>query len=67
MKTAITITDTVQTGIDEYKDIKKTKVFHNGTTILEIKEWIKSESPYKSVAIDDIRLSSVIISDVSVS
>jgi hypothetical protein len=64
MKTGITITDTIQIGMDEFKDIKKTKVFDDNTTLLEIKEWIKSESPFTKVPINEISLSSVTVSDV---
>ena len=38
MKTAVTVIDTVQVSMDEYKDIKTTKVFDDESTIKEIKE-----------------------------
>lgn len=44
MKTAVTIINTVQVGIDEFKDVRTTKAFNDNSTLLEIKEWIKKES-----------------------
>lgn len=63
MKTAITIINTVQTGIDSWLDFKTTKVFDDDTKIGEIKEWIGRELELEC-DIDEIGLSSNIISDV---
>jgi hypothetical protein len=61
MKTGITIIRTVQTGIDSYKDIRTTKIFNDDSTILEIKQWISNNS---QMAIEDVRISAVEISDM---
>ena len=64
MKTAVTIINTEQTGMDNYKDVFITKVFEDHNTLLEIKTWIKSVGKIKSVEAEDISLASVTISDV---
>lgn len=63
MKTAVTLIETVQTGIDNYKDMRITKVFEDSATILEIKQWIKSKAKSK-IEVEDISLAVVDISDV---
>ena len=63
MKTAVTVIDTVQVGMDECKDIKTTKVFDDESTIKEIKEWVIFQNKLK-VGVDEIRLSAIGISDV---
>lgn len=63
MKTAVTLIETVQTGMDNYKDIRITKVFEDSATILEIKQWIKSKAKSK-IEVEDISLAVVDISDV---
>ena len=63
MKTAVTVIDTVQVSMDEYKDIKTTKVFDDESTIKEIKEWVIFQNKLK-VGVDEIRLSAIGISDV---
>lgn len=47
MKTAVTVIDTVQVGIDEYRNLKTTKIFDDDTTIGEIKDWIIKERNLK--------------------
>ena len=63
MKTAVTLIETVQTGMDSYKDLRTTKVFEDSTTLLEIKQWIKSKANSK-IEVEDISLACVDISDV---
>lgn len=63
MKTAVTITNCVQTGMDNFKDVKTTKVFDDNTTLLEIKEWINIASKSKK-DISEISLATSEISDV---
>lgn len=63
MKTGVTLIDTVQTGMDNYKDLRTTKVFEDSATLLEIKQWIKSKSKLK-IEVEDISLACVDISDV---
>ena len=63
MKTAITLIETVQTGMDSYKDVRTTKVFEDSATLLDIKHWVKSKAKSK-INIEDISLSCVDISDV---
>lgn len=64
MKTAVTVIDTIQTGIDTYKDLKKTKVFEDSATLLEIKQWAKEAMNAKNVEVEDISLGSLDFSDV---
>lgn len=47
MKTAITVVNTVQISMDEYKDVRKTKIFEDHDTILSIKKWIKRQHKAK--------------------
>lgn len=63
MKTAVTIIYTKQVGMDEWKDIRLTKVFEDSATLLEIKEWI--HSIYKSkIDVSEISIGTANISDV---
>jgi hypothetical protein len=65
MKTAVTIIKFVQTGMDNYKDVKETKVFDDNTTLLEIKQWIHSKGDYKSkIEVTEISLATADFSDV---
>jgi hypothetical protein len=64
MKTAVTVIETVQTGMDNYKDLKKTKVFDDSTTLLEIKQWAKEAMNVTKVEVEDISLGSLDFSDV---
>ena len=63
MKTAVTIITTNQIGIDEWKDIRHTKIFEDHDTLLDIKRWIKSKSK-STLIVSDISLSEPIFSDV---
>lgn len=63
MKTGVTVTNTVQISMDEYKDVKTTKVFDDDATIKDIKTWIIEATKSKS-KIEDIGLSFVEISNV---
>jgi len=63
MKTAVTIIQFVQTGMDNYKDVKETKVFDDNTTLLEIKQWIHTKSKSK-IDISEISLATADFSDV---
>lgn len=63
MKTAVTLIETVQTGMDSYKDLRTTKVFEDNATLLDIKQWIKSKLKSK-IEVEDISLACVDISDV---
>ena len=63
METAVTIIETVQTGMDSYKDLRTTKVFEDSATLLEIKQWIKLKAKSK-IEVEDISLACVDISDV---
>jgi hypothetical protein len=63
MKTAVTLIETVQTGMDSYKDLRTTKVFEDSVTLLEIKQWIKSKAKLK-IEVEDVSLACVDISDV---
>ena len=63
MKTAVTIINCIQTGMDNFKDVKTTKVFDDNVTLLEIKEWVNAASVSKK-NISEISLGTVEISDV---
>lgn len=63
MKTGITVTNTVQISMDEYRDVKTTKVFDDDATIKDIKIWIIEATKSKST-IENIGLSFVQISNV---
>jgi len=65
MKTAVTVIETIQTGMDNYKDLKRTKVFDDSATLLEIKQWIKSTLKSK-IEVENISLGCVDISDVEI-
>ena len=64
MKTAVTVIQTIQTGMDNYKDLKKTKVFEDNATLLEIKQWVKEAMNAEKVEVEDISLGSLDFSDV---
>ena len=63
MKTGITVINTHQVGMEEFKDVKTTKVFDDKSTLEEIKIWIHGATKSKK-DITDISLASVDISDV---
>lgn len=42
METAVTVTTCVQIGIETWRDINRTKVFNETSTLGEIDAWIKS-------------------------
>lgn len=42
-ETTVTVTHTIQVGIDELVDVKTTKVFDDTASIGEIKDWIAQE------------------------
>ena len=63
MKTAVTVINTVQTGMDNYKDVRTTKYFDDSATLFEIKEWIKFKGRLQ-IETKDVSLASVEISDV---
>ena len=68
MKTAVTVINTVQTGMDNYKDLKETKVFEDTATLGEIKLWAVSRYQqhnrnYKYTT-ENISLGSMDFSDV---
>lgn len=66
MKTAVTVINTIQVSMDEYKDVRTTKVFDDNQRLIDIKTWIqKTVSDYKNTEISNISLSSVTISDVN--
>lgn len=63
MKTGITVINTVQVGMEEYRDVKTTKVFDDSTTILEIKQWVINQMRL-SRSPEEIGLSAIDVSDV---
>lgn len=63
MKTGITVTELVQTGMDSWKDLKMTKGFDDNATLLEIKQWIKMAREDKR-PIEEISIAVQEISDV---
>jgi hypothetical protein len=63
MKTAVTIIQFVQTGMDNYKDVKETKVFDDNATLLEIKQWIHTKLKSK-IDVSEISLATADFSDV---
>ena len=63
MKTGITVINTEQTGMNEYKDVKTTKIFDDGCTLLQIKYWIKSATKAKC-ADTEMSLAYVDITDI---
>ena len=63
MKTAVTVINTVQVGMDEFRDLKTTKIFDDDTTIGEIKDWIIKERKLK-LERDKIGISGTDFSDV---
>ena len=50
--------------MDNYKDLKKTKVFEDNATLLEIKQWAKEAINVKNVEVEDISLGCLDFSDV---
>tara|TARA_R110002020_G_C15840951_1_gene735159 strand:+ start:417 stop:596 length:180 start_codon:yes stop_codon:yes gene_type:complete len=42
MKTAVTVTNCVQIGIETWRDVCTTKVFDENATLGEIDQWVKS-------------------------
>lgn len=64
MKTAVTVTKCVQTGIDSYKDVKKTKVFDDDACLFSIKLWIH-DTMESNIPASEISLSTVEFSDVT--
>ncbi len=63
MKTAVTIIQCIQTGMENYKDLKETKVFDDSATLLEIKQWIHERSKSKQ-SVEEISLGTIDFSDV---
>ena len=63
MKTAVTVINTIQTGMDNWKDVKTTKVFEDNATLFEIKEWVKGAMKVKT-DVQDISLGCIDFSDV---
>jgi hypothetical protein len=54
---AVTVVNTVQISMDEYRDFRTTKVFRKSATIKEIEDWAKTISPKAdilSVQLSDI-------------
>lgn len=64
MKTAVTVINTIQTGMDNYKDLKITKVFDDSATLQDIKEWAKASMKFKGDS-KDISLGCLDFSDVT--
>lgn len=64
MKTAVTVIRTVQVGMEEYRDLKTTKIFDDDSIIGEIKDWIIKEGKLKASR-DKVGLSAIDISDVA--
>jgi len=62
MKTAVTIINTIQTGMDSYNDYRITKVFTDDQSIRDIKEWIKFNQDLR-IPVEDVSLACVDISD----
>lgn len=51
--------------MDNYKDVKETKVFEDNATLLEIKQWIHSKRDDKSkIEASEISLATADFSDV---
>jgi hypothetical protein len=63
MRTAVTVVSVVQVGIDEFRNVRTTKIFDDDTTLGDIKRWEKEQLGL-SIDIADIRLSGIEISDV---
>ena len=64
MKTGVTVVDCIQTGMDNYKDVKITKAFDDSTTLLDIKIWIKNTLKITGKEAYNISLASYDISDI---
>jgi hypothetical protein len=63
MKTAVTVINTVQVSLDEFRDVKATKIFDDNATIGEIKDWIIKEKKLK-IDRDKLGISGTDFSDV---
>ena len=63
MKTAITVINTIQTGMDSYKDVRTTKVFDDSSTLADIKTWVRNTKKSK-LNPENISIGSLEISDV---
>lgn len=63
MKTAVTVINTVQVSMDEYRNLKTTKTFDDNTTIGEIKDWIIRAQSLR-LERDKIGISGIDFSDV---
>jgi hypothetical protein len=63
MKTVITVTNTVQWSMDEYRDVKTSKTFTDESTIGEIKDWMIKAGKIKNVR-EKVGLSGTEISDL---
>lgn len=63
MKTAVTVINTIQTGMDNWKDVRTTKTFNDNSTIRDIKTWINEQFKSEKI-VHEIGLASVDISDV---
>ena len=51
--------------MDNYKDVKETKIFDDNATLLEIKEWIHSQRNDRSkIEVSEISLATADFSDV---
>ena len=66
MKTAVTVINTVQISMDEYRDVKTTKIFDDNSTIGEIKDWIVKASMNQKLERDKIGISGTDFSDVEI-
>ena len=64
MKTAVTVINTRQVSMDEFRDFKTTKVFDDNSTIGEIKDWIIKATDGCTKKREHIGLSGVDISNV---
>lgn len=64
MKTAVTVINTRQVSMDEFRDFKTTKVFDDNSTIGEIKDWIIKATDGSTIKREHLGLSGVDISNV---
>lgn len=66
MKTAVTVVNTIQVSMDEYKDVRITKVFDDNQRLIDIKNWVKVTCPtHKNIEVSNISLSAVTFSDIN--
>lgn len=63
MKTAVTVINAVQVSVDEYRDIKVTKIFDDNATLGEIKDWVIKERKIK-LERDKVGISGTDFSDI---